>query len=127
MDAALLSKLFGQNSAWQGPCTVVVDAAAAVVPIGPDSFGSSANKQYAPRITSGRIAADSAAWLPEHRAVLLTQQQRVRQAAGEDVLKQTVTVIDAAHVVAVEFADAAVLAGLGVPAPAPPPATRPIQ
>src|SRR5437763_1378213 len=61
MDAALLNKLFGSQSAWQGPCTVVVDAAASVVPIGPDSFGSSANKQYAPRVTSGRIAADAAA------------------------------------------------------------------
>ncbi len=119
MDAALLSKLFGPEADWHGPCTVVVDAAAAVVPVGPDSFGSSANKQYAPRLVSGRIAADAVAWLPDHRALLLTQQVRIRQAGNEDILNQSLTVVDAAHVVAVEFADTDALAGLGLPVPAP--------
>lgn len=119
MDAALLSKLFGPNAAWQGPCTVVVDANAAVVPVGPDNYGSSAAKQYAPRHVSGRLAADAVAWLPEHRALLLTQQVRIRQAGSEDILKQSLTVVDAGHVVAVEFADTAALAGLGLPVPAP--------
>jgi hypothetical protein len=117
MDATLLSKLFGSQSAWRGPCTVVVDAGAAVTLVGPDSFGSSAAKQYAPRLVSGRLAADAAAWLPGHAAVLLTRQERIRQAAGEDILKQLLTVVDATHVVAVEFPDADLLDALGLPGP----------
>lgn len=119
MDSTLLSKLFGPDAAWHGPCSVVVDAAAAVAPVGPDSFGSSANKQYAPRLVSGRVAADAVAWLPDHRALLLTQLHRIRQASHEDILKQSLTIVDASHVVAVEFDDTDMLAVLGLPVPAP--------
>jgi hypothetical protein len=118
MDARLLVKLFGAQQHWHGACTVVVDAGASVQAIGADSIGSSATKSYAPRLVSGRIPADAACLLADATALLTLQQYKVRQGPNEEVLRQTLTVIDPAHVIAVEFGDTVHLGAFGMSAPA---------
>jgi hypothetical protein len=124
MNTALLQKLFGTDSRWQGPCTLILDAGAAVQTLGADSMGPSAVKNYAPRLVSGRIAADVVSWTPDGTAVLAVQQQKMLQGSGE-VVKQTLLVLDPARVVAVEFIDTAVLGKLGVGAPPLRPGSHP--
>ena len=116
MHAGLLSKLFGTDHRWLGPCTVVVDADATIQTTGVDSIVQSGTKVYAPRLISGRVTADAACLLDE-RALLLVQSQRIRQATGEDLHQKTLVVVDLDHVVAVEFPDTAGLKALGVEPP----------
>ena len=118
MDARLLVKLFGGQQNWHGACTVIVDTDASVQAIGADSIGSSATKSYAPRFVSGRIPADAACLLADATALLALQQHKIRQGPNEEILKQTLTVIDPAHIIAVEFADTIHLGGFGMSAPA---------
>ena len=59
MHAGLLSKLFGSERQWRGPCTVVLDAAASIQTSGADSIVHGGTKVYAPRMISGRVAARS--------------------------------------------------------------------
>lgn len=108
MDVALLTKLFGTD--WSGPCVVIMDAEASVQLAGADTAGASATKVYAPRIISGRIPADTAKLMPESNLMVLLTQQRMRQATGEDVVKQTLTLVDTRRVVGLEFGDTAALA-----------------
>jgi hypothetical protein len=117
MDAMLLGKLFGSGQRWQGGCTVILDAIASIQSVGPDNIGSSATKSYAPRLVSGRIVADTVCLINEGKTLLIIQQQRIRQGPNEELIKHTLTVVDSAHVVAVEFPDTAALAGLGISAP----------
>jgi len=117
MNPALLQKLFGTESRWQGPCTLILDADAVVQTLGADSIGPSAVKNYAPRLVSGRITADVICLTPDGTALLVVQQQKISTGGGE-VVKQILLVIDPARLVAVEFVDTAVLTLLGV---APPP------
>ena len=72
---------------------------------------------FAPRTVSGRITADAVCLLPEQSALLIVQQQKVRQDNGEDAIKQFLTVADSAHIVAIEFLDTAPLSTLEVSAP----------
>jgi len=118
MDARLLGKLFGHEQRWHGPCTVIVDADASVMAIGADCIGSSATKSYAPRMVSGRIVADSVCFLLEGSALLTIQQQKIRQGPSEEIVKQSLTIIDAGRIIAVEFQDTAHLGAFGVTAPA---------
>ena len=117
MHAELLTKLFGANQEWHGPCTVILDAEASVQTAGADSIQSGGAKLYAPRSVSGRIAADAACLLPEAKALVIVQQQRIRQSTGEEVVKATVGILDPARIVAVEFAGTDHLATLGLPMP----------
>jgi hypothetical protein len=117
MDAMLLGKLFGNDQHWHGPCTIIVDADAGVQSVGVDAIGSSAVKTYAPRVVSGRIVADSVCLLHDGKALLALQQLKIRQSGSEDSVKQTLTLIDPAHVVGVEFLDCAQLAALGLTTP----------
>lgn len=117
MDAALLSKLFGREQAWHGPCTVIVVSDASVQAVAFDSVAGAGAKVYAPRVISGRIAADSACLLKDASALVLMQQHRIRQPTGEETIKQILTVVDPSRVVAVEFPDNAALAILGLPVP----------
>jgi hypothetical protein len=103
MDVGLLTKFFGSD--WSGPCTIIVDAIASVQTAGSDTAGASATKVYAPRIISGRIAADMVKLLAEHKLIALMSQQRIRLATGEDVVKQTLTLVDTQRIVGVEFCD----------------------
>ena len=120
MDAGLLVKIFGSDSAWNGPCTVILDAEASVRPTGPDSILAGGIKNYSPRVISGRVAADNVCLLADHSALLLVQRHRHRQSTGEELLKQTLLVVDVAHVVGLEFTDTSLLAALDVPeAPIP--------
>jgi hypothetical protein len=117
MDAALLGKLLGRDQQWHGPCTVILDADATVQTGGTDAIGAGSVKTYAPRMVSGRIAADCVCLLADGQAVAMVQQQRTRQQTGEEAIKNTLIVADAAHVVAIEFPDLAALTGLGLSAP----------
>jgi hypothetical protein len=118
MDVGLLTKFFGTD--WSGPCTIIVDAIASVQTAGSDTAGASATKVYAPRIISGRILADMAKLIPEHKLMALMSQQRIRLATGEDVVKQTLTLVDASRIIGVEFCEttAQVMKALNL---APPP------
>ena len=49
---------------------------------------------------------------------LLRDQHKIRQGPNEEILKQTLTVIDPAHIIAVEFGDTVHLGGFGMSAPA---------
>jgi hypothetical protein len=117
MQAVLLSKLFGLDQKWLGPCTVILTAEAALRVHGSDSIGSGGVKIYAPRTVSGRITADAVTFLSDSSALLIVQQHKVRQDTGEENIKQSLTVVDPAVVAAVEFDTTAALAELGVSAP----------
>jgi hypothetical protein len=119
MDAALLKRLFGTQAAWQGPCVVVLDAAAAVQTAGADAVAQGGQKIFAPRLVSGRLPADAVCLLADHSALLVVMQQKVRSQTGEESIKQSLIVADITHVVAVEFPDTTALAGLGLTPPAP--------
>ena len=120
MDAGLLVKLFGRNQEWQGPCVVIIEANAAIQTVGTDSIQGGGAKVYAPRTISGRVVADAACLMQDGSALVLVQHYKVRQPTGEDIVKQTLTVADPKHVIAVEFAEsaAAVLQMLGLSCPA---------
>lgn len=117
MDAALLFKIFGSEQRWHGPCTVIVNADAGVQAIGGDSILGGGAKQFAPRLISGRIHADALCLAQEGKAVLILQQQKIKQATGEDLVRQTLTIADPASVVALEFPDASLLGVLGLNVP----------
>jgi hypothetical protein len=115
MNSALLRKIFPNNQ-WSAPCTIVLEANAAIQPLGQDSV-SGGTKVYSPRAISGRLQADAACFAPDGFTVLVVQQQKVRMPTGGDVYKQTLTVVDADKIVAVEFFDAALLPVFGVMPP----------
>ena len=117
MDAGLLVKFFGTDSAWKGPCVVILDAEATVTVTGQDSIVTGGVKMYAPRLTSGRIAADAVCLLPNQSTLLVVQQLVNRQQTGEEQKRQILTVVDTKHIVALEFADLSPLELLGVPEP----------
>jgi hypothetical protein len=117
VDAGLLGKLFGTESNWHGPCLVVLDAEATVSSMGPDSIVSGGGKQYAPRFPSGRINVDAICYSPENRALLLIQRHTTRQHTGEDLVKQTLLVVDISHVVGLQFEHTGILDFLEIPHP----------
>jgi len=117
MNFALLEKVFGKDQNWHGPCTVITQGNAAVTTHGTDSLMGGGIKQYAPRVISGRIMADAVCLLPESQALLILQQQKLRQSTGEERVQQLLTVADTSHVMAIEFPDLGTLALLGITAP----------
>jgi hypothetical protein len=117
MHPGLLTKYFGTDRQWRGPCVVILDAAAAIQSTGADSIVHSGAKVYAPRLISGRVAADAVCLLPDEAALLVVQSQRIRQATGEDLQQQTLTVVALQHVAGLEFADLGPLKAFGVAAP----------
>jgi hypothetical protein len=119
MDAAFLGKLFGRDQKWHGPCTVILDAEAALYTHGGDCIVAGGVKMFAPRTVSGRVTADAVCLLPEHAALLIIQQQKVRQGSGEENVRQSLVIADLDRIAAVEFSDTTVLAALGVTAPVP--------
>jgi len=119
MDARLLNKLFGAEQRWHGPCTIVLDSEAGIQTIGADSIGASATKSYAPRLVSGRVLADGVCLAADCTALLVVQQQKLRQVTGEEITRHALLIIDPKHVIAVEFFDYNALGLLGLQ---PPPA-----
>ncbi len=117
MHAGLLQRYFGTDRQWRGPCVVVLDADASIQTTGSDSILQSGMKSFAPRLISGRVAADAACLLPEESALLLVQAQRIRQATGEDQHQKTLLVVDLAHVAAIEFSNLDALRAFGVSEP----------
>jgi len=119
MDAGLLAKMFGHGQEWHGPCTVVLDAEASIQTVGNDSIQGGGAKVFAPRCISGRVAADSVCLMKDGTALIVMQQYKLRQATGEETIKQFLTVIDPKCVVAVEFPDMMPLIlqtlGVGIP------------
>ena len=121
MDAGFLERLLGGSRTWTGPCVVILDADAAIRTPGPDSIITGGQKSYAPRVATGRLSADAALLLKEERVLLAVEQVRVKDHIGQTQVKQTLTVVDVAHVVGVEFDHVDALEVLRVP---PPPAVR---
>lgn len=117
MHAGVLQRYFGSDKQWRGPCVVVLDADASIQTTGSDSIMQSGMKSFAPRLISGRVAADAACLLAEESVLLLVQAQRIRQATGEDLHQQTLHVVDLAHVAAIEFTNLDALRAFGVPEP----------
>jgi hypothetical protein len=117
MQAALLQKIFGKDRRWRGPCTVIVDADASIQTTGVDSIVQSGVKVYAPRLISGRVAADAACLFTDGNALVLVQTLRIRQATGEDLHQQTVVLVNLDHIVAIEFSDTSALSGLDIEPP----------
>jgi hypothetical protein len=120
MDAGLMAKLFGRDQQWSGPCTVILDSDASITTSGTDAIASGGAKVYAPRTTSGRIFADCVLLMQDNSALVLLQQVKIRQATGEEIVKQTLTVADPSRVAAVEFAETAPLALMALGLTAPP-------
>jgi hypothetical protein len=118
MDGNVLGKLFGREQKWQGPCTVILGAEAALKVHGSDSIVAGGVKMYAPRTVSGRINADAVCLLQDNSALLIIQQQKFRQDTGEESVKQSLLVADPGQIAALEFLDTASLAALGLSAPA---------
>jgi hypothetical protein len=117
MDSGLLKKLFGPTTAWHGPCVVLVDAESSVRTAGSDSNVAGGVKSYAPRVTSGRVQADAVCYHADFNALLMVQRTNTRQHTGENILNQTLVVVDVSHVVGVEFETLDRLATLGLTAP----------
>jgi hypothetical protein len=118
MDINVLGKLFGREQRWQGPCTVILAAEAALKVHGSDSIVAGGVKMYAPRTVSGRISADAVCLLQDNPAVLIIQQQKFRQETGEETIKQSLLVVAPSQVAALEFSDTVPLAALGMAPPA---------
>lgn len=119
MHPGMLQRLFGKVQQWHGPCTIMLDADATIQTTGNDSIVNAGIKNYAPRLISGRVAADAVCYMPEEQALVLAQFNRIRQATGDDQIKPTYLVADQSHVAAIEFNDAMPLAALGLVAPPP--------
>lgn len=117
MDAGLLATLFGGDRSWSSACVVILDAEATVKTPGPDTIVSGGMKSYAPRYSTGRIEADGCCLLREQSAVLVLQQLPYKDSTGETLVKQTLTIVDAAHIVGVEFTHLKPLDALGIPVP----------
>jgi hypothetical protein len=117
MNSALLVKILGKDQSWHGPCTVIMQGEAAIATQGMDSLLGGGTKQYAPRVISGRIVADAVCLLPESQALLILQQQKIKQSTGDERVQQLLTIADISYIMAIEFPDTAALAGLGVGAP----------
>lgn len=121
MDAAFLERLLGGNRTWANACVVILDADASVKAPGPDSIATGGIKTYAPRVSSGRLLADNVCLLKDENVLLVIEQVRHKDAVGESHVKQTLTVVDVAHVVALEFDHSSALKALDV---GPPPQIR---
>src|SRR5262249_40325117 len=117
MQSGLLHKLFGKDHRWHGPCTVVLNADATIQTSGTDSIVNAGAKIYAPRLISGRVSADAVCFLSDESALLVAQVQRVRQATGDDIAKQTFVLVDAGHIAAIEFTDDVLLKSLNLSDP----------
>jgi hypothetical protein len=117
MDAGLLKQLFGPARGWHGPCVVLVNADTSVKTTGPDSIVTGGIKSYAPRITSGRVAADAACYHPDYNSLLVVQRVKSKHHTGEEMVNQTLVVVDIGHVAGVEFEGLEHLADLGLKAP----------
>jgi hypothetical protein len=121
MNAGLLAKLFGTDRRWHGPCTVVLDADASIQATGSDSIVNSGTKMYSPRLISGRVAADAVCLIADEGALVLLQTQKIRQATGHDITRQTLVFVSVPHVAAVEIEGLAPLKLLGLSEPSAPP------
>jgi len=117
VDAGLLERLLGGNRAWSGPCVVILDADARVQIPGTDSIISGGQKMYAPRVATGRIAADTVMLLPDERALVVVDRVWSKDHVGQTVVKQTMTVVNVDRVVGVEFDNIGPLKALGVQVP----------
>jgi hypothetical protein len=117
VDRETLTKIFGPNRHWHGTCTVLLDAHASVRSAGPDSIVAGGAKTYAPRISSGRVAADVVCYLPENGVLLLVQRTKHRTNTGEEVSNKLLFIVDCKHVAGLEFESLEWLEPLGVEEP----------
>lgn len=116
VDIGLLAKFFPSGT-WHGSCTIILDADATVNITGPDSIVSGGMKVYAPRLVSGRIAADAVCLIPAEKSLAIVLQSKSRRSTGEETVQHTLIVCDVGHIVAIEFTDLKGLQALGLPEP----------
>jgi hypothetical protein len=119
VDAGFLERLLGGNRIWSGPCTVILDADAAVNTPGPDSIITGGQKSYAPRVSCGRMNADAVFLLKDEQVLLSVEEVRFKDATGQSRVKRTLAVLDLRHIVGVEFGNLHPLKALGVDEPPP--------
>jgi hypothetical protein len=123
MDAGLLTKIFGHNQEWLGPCTVVLKADVSIQTVGNDTSHGAGAKMYAPRCVSGRVATDSVCLLKDGSALVVVHQYKIQQETGKDATRQLLMVINPPSVIAIEFPEIMPLVlqalGLGIPRYAP--------
>lgn len=117
MDSGLLVKLFGNQGAWHGGCTILLDAAVSVNTSGPDSIISGGTKVYAPRLPSGRVAAEALSYLPSEGVLLLILRDRQRQQTGEEFWQERLLMVNVDHVAGLEFEGIDILGRLGIGVP----------
>jgi hypothetical protein len=117
VDAGFLERLLGGSRSWTGPCTVILDADAAVSTPGPDSVVAGGQRNYAPRVACGRLTADTVFLLKDEGVLLAVEEVRFKDATGQSKVKKTLAVLDVGHIVAMEFNNLAHLKLLGVPNP----------
>jgi len=117
VDAGFLEQLIGQSRTWAGPCVVILDAAASINTPGPDSIIVGGQKNYAPRVPTGRLPADAVMLLKEDGVLIVVEQQYLKDNTGQTKVKRQLTVVDVNWVVGVEYANISPLKALGVPDP----------
>lgn len=117
MDAGFLERLLGGNRTWSGSCTVILDADAAVSTPGPDSIVTGGQKSYAPRVSCGRMTADTVFLMRDEGVLLAVEEVRFKDATGQSRVKKTLAVLDVKHIVGLEFGNMSQLKVLGVPEP----------
>ena len=117
MDKQLLKKVFGSTPGWQGPCTILVKAETSVKTNGHDSILAGGTKSYAPRTVSGRVCADVIYYQSEFNALLAIQRVPVKKHTGEDLINQTLLILNTDDIVGVEFEGLDQLANLGITPP----------
>lgn len=119
MDAGFVERVLGGNRVWSGPCTVIIDANSAVEVPGPDNLITGGQKLYAPRVPTGRLAADSVILLKEEEVLIAVQQHLHKDSTGQSHVKQRLTLVDVLRVVGVEFEHTGPLKALGIGSPPP--------
>ena len=83
MNINVLGKLFGREQKWQGACTVILAAEAALKVHGSDSIVAGGVKMYAPRTVSGRITHADGSAVPGAALTLIDQRgHQVSRATG---------------------------------------------
>jgi hypothetical protein len=117
VDAGFLERLLGQSRTWSGPCVVILDAAAAINTPGPDAIIVGGQKQYAPRVPTGRIPADAVILLKEEQALVVVEQQYHKDNTGQTRIKRQISVVDVNWVVGLEYTNTAPLKMLGLSEP----------
>ncbi len=117
MQTSILKKLFGEERAWHGSCTLILNANISVKSSGPDTIINSGTKIYSPRVTSGHLRADSICFDHVDELIIAIQRTEVRLSTGEEKIQEMVILVDIKEIAAIEFDQLKVLENLGIRQP----------